>query len=31
VNFRRLYIDLSFGLLEPSFLLLVLFACMQIF
>lgn len=24
----RLYIGLSFGLLEPSFLLLVLFACM---
>jgi hypothetical protein len=28
VNFCRLYIGLSFGLLEPSFLLLVLFACM---
>jgi hypothetical protein len=27
VCLHRLYIGLSFGLLEPSFLLLVLFAC----
>jgi hypothetical protein len=29
VNFRRLYIFLSFGLLQPSFLLLALPVCMQ--